>query len=98
MADGTRRKKNPFSDKIPLLDALRSYGPRYRYRDKTVMPSGSPRSNTPGGHSQARAGYECGQTECWPTKLVQVSSKSHFRPTQFVTHVPIRHRSPKEFL
>lgn len=35
-----------------------------------VLPGGSPRAHTHGGHSQADTGYECGQIETYPSKLI----------------------------
>lgn len=45
-------------------------GKRRRYRGRTVQPDGSPRSHTHGGHSPARKGWETGQTEAYPTKII----------------------------
>ena len=45
-------------------------GKRRRYRGKTVLPDGSPRAHSHGGHSQAAAGFECGQDKTYGSKVI----------------------------
>lgn len=40
--------------------AHKGSGKRRRYRGKTVLPNGSPKAHTHGGHSRADRGFECG--------------------------------------
>lgn len=46
-----------------------TYGPRRRFRGRTVMPGGGPRSNSISNIGGGKApGYECGQDRPYTTK------------------------------
>lgn len=45
-------------------------GKRRHFRGKMVLPDGSPRAHTHGGHSQAAAGFEMGQDKPYITKEI----------------------------
>lgn len=73
-----------------------TYGPRRRFKGKCGISVGhgnhrsvAMRSHTPGGNSSARDGYECNQTEAYPSKIL---------PGKFRVQMPknrIRYTDPK---
>lgn len=56
------------------LTAGKGSGKRRRYRGRMVLPNGSPRAHTHGGHSPAWAGYTCGDNVLTNPKQQQTSS------------------------
>lgn len=54
-----------------------TYGPRRRFKGKRGIPIGhgshrsvAMRGHTSGGHSPSRDGFECNQTEPYPSKIL----------------------------
>ncbi len=63
-------------------------GKRRHFRGKMVLPDGSPRAHSHGGHSQAFGGWERGQDKVYTTKHI---------PGQFRAPAPTKRVHRKGF-
>lgn len=64
-------------------------GKRRRYRGKMVLPNGSPRAHSHGGHSPAGAGYECGQTQTYDSKTIPGKFRVQMPPNRTRYSTPV---------